>query len=104
MNTSKLTLEILCGPLDGYVVTLENETVISRSGEGPLVFPWDTELGEPQALIFPEANDWFIQTKVGIHRTYLSKTPNNFEKVEDKRLLSPGNIIKASTECFLVRG
>ena len=56
MSASKLSLEILSGPLDGHVVTLSTKTVLSRCGEGALVFPFDTELGEPQAIFLPEGD------------------------------------------------
>ena len=45
----KLSLEILSGPLDGENITLTTETEWSRAPGSPLSFPWDDDLGEPQA-------------------------------------------------------
>ena len=40
----QLLLEVLSGPLDGAIITLETEAEWSRAGKGPLIFRFDYNL------------------------------------------------------------
>lgn len=68
--SEKLELEILTGPLDGVRVQIEAETAWTRQPDSPLSFPWDSELGEPQARFVPGEKGWQIEpvsAKRGTH-------------------------------------
>ncbi|MCP4125425.1 MAG: hypothetical protein GY751_27130 [Bacteroidetes bacterium] len=69
MSDSKLILEILNGPLDGHVVTLETVAVWAKEGDGFLIFPWDAELGTPQAHFILEEGNWFAEGSSSPHGT-----------------------------------
>lgn len=67
---SNLELEILSGPLDGHIVSLNSATEWTRKLDSPLSFPWDTELGEPQAYFKSSENGWQLEsanTRRGTH-------------------------------------
>lgn len=98
MGKKQLILEILTGPLDGHQVTLTKEAKLSKKGKGPLIFPWDTELGEPQARFFREGDDWLIEGFNAQHRTYRL---NQQERIEDKVKLEMGDLLKASNTWLL---
>jgi hypothetical protein len=100
MSDPKLSLEILNGPLDGQVVTLEAETTWGKEGEGPLIFPWDRELGTPQARFFPQGEGWWLEGHSAPHGTYCV---NRGERVEGKVQLEAGYLLKASDTWLLVR-
>lgn len=100
MTDTRLTLELLNGPLDGHVVTLEGETIWGAKGEGPLIFPWDAELHERQARFFPEEGTWWLEGYPARHGTYCV---NREERIEKKFHLEPGDILKASDTWLLVR-
>jgi hypothetical protein len=89
----KLSLEMLNGPLDGYVVTLETEANWGKEGEGPLSFPWDSELGEKQARFFPEAGKWWIEGYDAPQGTYCI---NHQRRIQKKMQLEKGDLLKAS--------
>ncbi len=91
MNTPKLSLEILNGPLDGQVITLKTETEWSKESEGPLGFPWDEELGTPQALFLVEAGEWWLQSA----KTRRS-TRHNMKRIEEKVSLAEGDLLQAA--------
>jgi hypothetical protein len=95
-----LRLEVLNGPLDGAALVLDKETVWSRTGLGPLVFPWDEELGDPQAHFRPEENDWSLTGQKAAHGTY---RVNTGEKVTSPVQLQSDDILKASETWLLVR-
>jgi hypothetical protein len=97
MSESKLILEVLNGPIDGHIVTLEAETNWSKEGEGVLAFPWDTELGTPQARFYKEGNSWFIEGCQASHGTY-----HNMEPVETKVPLRQEDMLKASDTWLMV--
>jgi hypothetical protein len=99
MGNPKLSLEILNGPLDGHVETLESETDWSKEGEGSLSFPWDEELGTPQARFFVEDGKWWL--KVSSTRR---STRHNMEPIEDKAPLGEGDLLKAANTWLLVNG
>ena len=95
----KLILEILNGPLDGYVVTLETETSWGKEGEGPLIFPWDTGLGTKQARFFSEGGNWWIEGYSAPHGTYYV---NPQRRIDKKTQLAEGDLLKASDTWLLV--
>jgi len=70
MSNPKFSLEVLSGPLDGRIITLEGETHWDAEGDGPLSFPWDTELGDPQARFFCEEGEWWLEGYDAPHGTY----------------------------------
>lgn len=97
----QLTLEILSGPLDGATVELEEDTAWCRAGEGPLVFPWDSELGDPQARFTIEDDGWHLEGLDTPHGTYCV---NREERVTGKPVsLERGDILKASETWLLVQ-
>ncbi|MCP4283176.1 MAG: hypothetical protein GY792_01805 [Gammaproteobacteria bacterium] len=95
----KLSLEILNGPLDGQIVTLETETVWGKEGDSPLSFPWDTELGVPQARVFPEGGNWWIEGHDAPHGTYCL---NRQKKIEEKKQVEKDDLLKASETWVLI--
>ena len=99
MSDKKLVLEILNGPLDGHKVKLEKEILWSKKGEGPLIFPWDTELGDPQARFFCEENAWWLEGLKTKHGTYRL---NREERIEGKVRLEARDMLKASESWLLV--
>jgi len=100
-EVQSLTIEILSGPLDGAVVTLEAETEWRKSGEGPLAFPWDAELGTPQARFTLENDAWHLEGLDAPHGTYCI---NRDLQATGKRVpLEEGDILKASETWLLVR-
>lgn len=101
MSSSKLVLECLNGPLDGHRIELEAETEWRRTGEGPLAFPWDAELGDPQARFTPQDNGWWIEGYQAPHGTY--RLTGEGEKVSQPVRLSDGDVLKASQTWLLVR-
>lgn len=97
MSEAKLKLEVVNGPLDGHTITIEAETTWSKDGEGALIFPWDTELGTPQARFFKEGNNWFIEGCQASHGTY-----HNMEPVETKVKLKKEDLLKASDTWIMI--
>jgi len=91
-----LRLEIVSGPLDGAVVTLTRDTAWSSEGAGPLAFPWDAELGHPQAWFLPVDDAWVLEGVTSQHGTYRMNTE---EPVNDGQQikLAPGDVLKASS-------
>jgi hypothetical protein len=89
----KLSLEILNGPLDGQIVTLETEALWSKEGDSPLSLPWDAELGAPQARFFPESGNWWIESYQSPHGTYCL---NREIQIETKMQIEQGDLLKAS--------
>lgn len=99
MSDKRLVLEILNGPLDGHNVKLEKETLWSKKGEGPLTFPWDKKLGEPQARFFCEGGEWWVEGFKASHGTYRL---NREERVEGKVRLVARDMLKASESWLLI--
>ena len=99
MSDRRLVLEILNGPLDGHKVNLEKETFWSKKGEGPLIFPWDAELGEPQARFFCEGDEWWVEGFKAQHGTYRL---NRKERIEGKVRLEARDMLKASEGWVLI--
>lgn len=101
MSDHNLVLEVLSGPLDGALITLEAEAVWSCSGETPLSFPWDAELGQPQARFTVEDDSWYLEGLDAPHGTY---RVNREERVTGKKVqLEGGDIVKASQTWLLIR-
>lgn len=100
MSEGQLVLEILSGPLDGAITTLETEAKWSRAGDGPLAFPWDVELGEPQARFTAEEGGWWLEGLDAPHGTYRI---NREERIKEKVQLERGDILKASNTWLSVR-
>ena len=102
----RLVLEILSGPLDGALVTLETDAEWSRAGDGEarLTFPWDTELGDPQARFIVDAEEghWYLEGLDAPHGTYRVNREERLDKKEKVQLKS-GDILKASNTWLLVR-
>ncbi len=97
MSTPKLTLELLNGPLDGLSLTLEADTEWSSTGGGPLSFPWDEELGTPQARFQVETNRWSLAALPNKR-----STRHNMERIEDKVPLEREDLLKASDTWLLI--
>ena len=96
-----LTLEVLSGPLDGTLITLESDTEWSRVGKALLTFPWDTELGDPQARFTIGEGHWHLEGLDAPHGTY---RVNREERLAGKKVqLESGDILKASNTWLLVR-
>ena len=97
-----LKLEILSGPLDGAPITLEADAEWSRAGDGPLAFPWDAELGQPQAQFTIEAGRWYLAgLEDAPHGTYRI---NREERLTGEKVqLEGGDILKASNTWLVVR-
>ena len=95
-----IELEVLSGPLDGCVVRLQTATEWSQAGTGSLSFPWDEELGQPQARLAPDDKGWSLQPVKSSHGTY---RVNEGERVEDVIRLNTTDILKASTTWLLVK-
>ena len=98
MSQPKLILEILSGPLDGQVVTLAAETEWRKTGDGPLSFPWDAELGTPQAHFTLVEGTWLLAPVGGTRNTR-----RNGEPVKEKVLLAQGDWLKAADTWLLVK-
>ncbi len=95
-----LVLEILSGPLDGTTITLQGDTEWSCIGDGPLAFPWDEELGQPQARFTLDEEGWGLEGFDAPHGTYHI---NQGERIKDKVALEKGAILKASNTWLFVR-
>jgi hypothetical protein len=94
MSQKTLHLEILSGPLDGYIVQLEGKTEWTQAEGSPLSFPWDTELNAPQARFYPEGEIWWLEaSETTAHGTYCL---NRVGRIEGKFQLEEGDLLKAS--------
>jgi len=89
-----LELEILSGPLDGARLQLETETEWTRQLGSLLSFPWDDDLGEPQARFIPVTGGWQIEPATAKRGTHLLRS-----EAEDRlpAILQTGDILKASS-------
>lgn len=101
MSKPELTLEVLIGPLDGAKVVLTEDTAWSRNGDGPLAFPWDAELGEPQAMFSVDEQGWWIESVSSLHGTYRLMRGKP-KRIRVKTLLSKDDVLKASMTLLLV--
>lgn len=98
MSQPKLTLEILSGPLDGQVVTLNAATEWSRTGTSALSFPWDEELGTPQARFTFTDDSWWLEPIGGAR-----STRHNGEQVHDRVQLTAEDVLKAANTWLQVK-
>lgn len=98
MSQPKLTLEILSGPLDGHLVTFDAATEWSRTGAGALSFPWDEELGAPQARFTFTDDTWWLEPIGGAR-----STRHNGEQVQAKVKLDTGDYLKAANTWLQVK-
>ena len=88
-----LEIEILNGPLDGARVTLVQETDWTRGGAGPLAFPWDEELGDPQARFSSTPEGWQLVGFETDHGTYRLGCE---ARIEAPALLAEGDVLRAN--------
>jgi hypothetical protein len=90
-----LILEILSGPLDGQQIVLTGGAQWGRQAEGPLSFPWDAELGTPQAMITVEDDVWYIEAPSTPHPTERFGRTERTRALTGKTRLEPGDILRA---------
>lgn len=97
MPQSKLIIEFINGPLDGHVVILNQETVWGQNGKGPLAFPWDRDLGAPQARFYPDDEGWYLEVHTKKPSTLLfSAEKHKSTRITEKLTLEQGMILRAS--------
>ena len=74
----------------------------AASGLPPLAFPWDAELGQPQAQFTIEAGRWYLEgLEDAPHGTYRI---NREERLTGEKVqLENGDILKASNTWLVVR-
>ncbi len=92
-NKPKLELEIMSGPLDGQTILLESDTDWMRSPGSPLSFPWDEELGAPQARFVLDGDVWSLQPAEAKRGTHILRAD-----AEDRLpvILQEHDVLKAS--------
>ncbi|MFZ2422455.1 MAG: hypothetical protein WA029_15090 [Anaerolineae bacterium] len=95
-----LQIEVLNGPLDGANVVLSQETEWTGADQGQLSFPWDKELGQPQARFRLEADGWTLEGYKAPHGTYRL---NKAEKIAGPTAIAAGDLLKASGTWLLVQ-
>jgi hypothetical protein len=95
-----LIIEVLSGPLDGTVLEIKTEVTWTKMPGSSLSFPWDTELGEPQAVITPSENGWFLIPKSLPKAVYRI---NSKEIIKKKSVLLDGDVLKAGSTWLLVK-
>ena len=101
MSIPRLVLECLNGPLDGHQIELTTAAEWRSRGETPLVFPWDSELGNPQARFFPENGNWYLEGyREALHGTY--RLNGGGEKIDGPVRLEDGDLLKASRTWLMV--
>jgi hypothetical protein len=101
-ESQALRLEILSGPLDGAEIRLEADTEWRRMPGSPLSFPWDEELGEPQARFTQDEAGWGIEGLPSPHGTYRI-SPRRAEQIETRTALNAGDILKGSKTWIRVK-
>lgn len=101
-EATTLTVEVLSGPLDGAVMTISAGCEWQCETGSPLSFPWDEELGNPQASFeYDQAYGWQLRCFQSSHGTYRM---NRGERLsEGSIVLAGGDILKASDTWLLVR-
>ena len=97
-----LELEVLNGPLDGAIISLQSETDWTSAADGLLAFPWDEELGQPQARFRPGEAGWSLEGLETLHGTYLIGQ-DGAEKIMGFCELGEGNVLKASSTWLFIR-
>jgi hypothetical protein len=96
MTTPHLTLEVLSGPLDGQIITLESETDWGAAGTGALSFPWDSALGAPQARLLRAGEQWHIRGYAATRRTHHLRQGEDTIVTHQPVPLAAGDILVAS--------
>jgi hypothetical protein len=91
--TRRLEVEPWTGPLDGAVMVLDADTDWGRGGTGPLAFPWDEDLDDPQARFSRDAAGWTVESRSSRRRTHLVSQAT---VLETRRVLEPGDVLAAS--------
>ena len=89
-----LELEVLTGPLDGARLRLEAETEWTRQSGSLLSFPWDADLGEPQARFVPSEGGWQIEPVEAKRGTHLLR-PDSEDRLPVT--LQIDDVLKASS-------
>ena len=102
MSEDRLMLEVLSGPFDGAMIALEANAEWTQASEGPLAFPWDIELGQPQARFFVEEGGWYLEGLTAPHGTYRVNREQRLGAGE-KAQLERGDVLKASDTWLLVQ-
>jgi hypothetical protein len=97
-----LTLEVLSGPLDGAIVLLQTDSDWSRIGNDRLCFPWDVELGAPQARFVFEHGRWYLEGLDAPHQTHLVNRRQRIAK-GIRVVLEAGDLLKGGRTWLLVR-
>ncbi len=101
MSHPRIVLECLSGPLDGYQIILEDDTIWGKAGPEPMQFPWDTELEDNQARFLCEGGSWWLESSHNRrHGTYRLTTK---ERIENRIRLDINDILKASDTYLLVK-
>lgn len=100
MRSSRLVLECINGPLDGQSLFVDRDAEWRRTGEGPLCFPWDAELGDPQARLFVQDGEWWIAGYLAPHGTY--RVSDRAEKIVKPVQVVIGDLLKASRTWLLI--
>lgn len=95
----KIRLEILSGPLDGHIVSLEKDTYLTRLPGDLLSFPWDEELGKPQSHFIVNESGWQLDPIRSKHNTIVLRSG---KKVLLPTKLQVGDIIKSCTTFLMV--
>lgn len=102
MNDHRLEIEVLSGPLDGAILVVEEDAEWTRAGGGPLAFPWDWELGEPQARLSCQGDGWHLEGLAAAHGTYCVSRGERLKEGATARL-EEGDMLKASYTWLLVQ-
>lgn len=97
MDNPKLTLELLSGPLDGLIVTLDADAEWSSASDGPLSFPWDEQLGLPQARLSVKGSVWYLEPLPNGR-----STRHNGDRIDGTVPLTKGDLLKAANSWLLV--
>jgi len=91
-----LEIEIISGPQDGMIITLTEENLITqwtRDNGSLLSFPWDKELGSPQAVIRYQGGVWEIESQDALHGLYVM---NGGGKISGTNKIEIGQIYRAN--------
>ncbi len=91
-----LEIEIISGPQDGTIIILTEEdhtTLWTKDIGSKLSFPWDTELGSPQAIIRHKGDEWEIEAYDSPHGLYVM---NGDGKLLGIKKIKKGQIYRAN--------
>jgi hypothetical protein len=102
MNPPQLIVEVLNGPLDGAKITVQIDTEWCKTGDSPLAFPWDANLGEPQARFFSNGTSWNIEGYAAGRRTHLYRGEQDIIVTQQARPLEKHDLLKAGNTMLLV--